>query len=244
MKRSLLAFNSYFLRKDNVIRRLAFLLVASISLLAASTGAQSSIILVANLTNAQETPLNSVVPTLTTLAPRPASFGTATFVLNDAMTAMSFTATVFNIDFNGTQTADTNDNLVAAHIHAGPTAVPGSNASVVWGFFGSPFNDLNAPNPIPPLFDCTPFATGVGGTCAGTWDGTEGNGTTLAAQLPNILSGHSYINFHTQQFGGGEIRGALVVVPEPSSLALLGVGALALFGFGMRRGRSRHATRF
>jgi hypothetical protein len=220
------------------ILRLTIFVATAVSLFVASAGAHASIILGANLTNSQENP--PTTPTLVGGGARPASFGFASFVINDALTAMSFTATIFNIDFTGSQTADVNDNLLNAHIHAGPTAVPGSNAPVVWGFFGSPFNDLNS---LTPPFDCVAFATGVGGTCAGTWDASEGNGTTLTAQLPNILSGHSYINFHTTQFTGGEIRGALVV-PEPSSLALLGVGALALFGFGMRRGRSRHATRF
>jgi hypothetical protein len=94
----------------------------------------------------------------------------------------------------------------------------------VWGFFGAPFND-NAPND----FSFTAFGTGVGGTFSGKWDLTEGNGTTLTAQLPNILSGHSYINFHTTQNGGGEIRGAIQVVPEPGTLWLmLGVGGIAL----------------
>jgi len=53
----------------------------------------------------------------------------------------------------------------------------------------------------------TPTAGGVGGTFSGKWDAPEGNNTTLAAQLPNIRAGHAYINFHTTQFGGGEIRG-------------------------------------
>src|SRR5882762_6194235 len=83
----------------------------------------ASTILSANLTNAQENP--PTVPTLTGGGgPRPASFGTATFTLNDAQTAMTFTATIFNIDFTGSQTADTNDNLLAAHIHASPTVTP------------------------------------------------------------------------------------------------------------------------
>jgi hypothetical protein len=34
---------------------------------------------------------------------------------------MTFSPTVFNIDFTGRQTMDTNDNLIATHIHAGPT---------------------------------------------------------------------------------------------------------------------------
>src|SRR2546421_6351212 len=48
------------------------------------------------------------------------------------------------------------------------------------------------------------FSTGVGGAFRGKWDAPEGNGTTLAAQLTNLRTGHAYINFHTTQFGGGE----------------------------------------
>lgn len=133
-----------------------------LSLLAASAATQAQTTLTANLTNAQENP--PTTPTTSTGAPRPASFGTATFTINAAMTSMTFSATVNNIDFTGSQTADTFDNLVAAHIHAGPTAVPGQNAPVVWGFFGSPFNDNN-PNDM----TISPFATGVGGTVSGKW---------------------------------------------------------------------------
>jgi hypothetical protein len=217
--------------------RMSILIAAAMSMLIASAGASATIILTANLTNAQENP--PTVPTLFgVLTPRPASFGTANFFLNDAQTALTFTATIFNIDVTGSQTADPNDNLVAAHIHASATVTPTTNAGVVWGFFGAPFNDNN-----PNDFVFTPFATGVGGTFSGKWDAPEGNGTTLALQLANILSGHSYINFHTIQFGGGEIRGAILVVPEPSTLALLGIAALTLFGFGTRRGSARKAKR-
>jgi hypothetical protein len=78
----------------------------------------------------------------------------------------------------------------------------------------------------------------VGFTISGKWDAPEGNGTTLAAQLPNILSGHSYINFHTNQFTGGEIRGNIAVIPEPSTMALLGLGCAAVALLGRRRARS------
>jgi len=115
---------------------------------------------------------------------------------------MTFTATINNLDFTGSQTSDTNDNLVAAHIHAGPTVSPTVNGPVVWGFFGTPFNDNN-PNDVVN----TPFASGVGGTISGKWDAPEGNGTTFAAQLSNLKEGRAYINFHTVQFPGGEIRG-------------------------------------
>ena len=85
-----------------------------------STGipAHAITLLFADLTNGQEVPPTH--PSTTTGGLRPMSFGTATFALNDARTAMTFSSTIFNIDFTGRQTLDTNDNLTVAHIHAGP----------------------------------------------------------------------------------------------------------------------------
>ena len=188
------------------------------ALISVATSAAAEIHFTANLTNDQEP--GSVVPTLTTGALRPLSFGTASFVLNDAQTALSFNATIFNIDVTGTQTPDVNDNLTAAHIHAGPNVPPAANP-VVWGFFGAPFNNNNPADGV-----MTPFASGVGGTFSGTWDLPEGNGTTLATQLPNIFAGRSYINFHTTQFGGGEIRGAILPVPDSGATFVLLAGAV------------------
>jgi uncharacterized protein (TIGR03118 family) len=153
-----------------------------------------------NLTNSQEVP--PVNPTTTGGATRPNSYGTAHFVFNAGSTAMTQTATINNIDFTGSQTADNNDNLTNAHIHAGPSVQPGVNGPVVWGFIGTPFNDNNPNDAV-----VTPFGSGVGANVSAKWDAPEGNGTTLAAQLDNIRNGRAYINFHTVQFGGGEIRG-------------------------------------
>src|SRR5687767_5117756 len=162
------------------MRRLSILVATAVSLFVATTGAQAVTLLTADLTNAQENP-PAIPTTLTNGEPRPASFGTANFVLNDAQTALTFTATINNIDVTGSQTVDINDNLVAAHIHASATVTPTTNAGVVWGFFGAPFNDNN-----PNDFVFTPFATGVGGSFSGKWDLPEGNDTTLDAQLANI----------------------------------------------------------
>jgi len=45
--------------------------------------------------------------------------------------------------------------------------------------------------------------------------------------IADLLAGHTYWNIHDSIYPGGEIRGQLVpvVVPEPTSLALLGLGA-------------------
>src|SRR4030095_4534485 len=155
---------------------------------------------IVNVTQSPENPPTN--PTTTGGGRRPASYGTATFNMDAAQTQMTFTATINNIDVTGSQTADTNDNLTAAHIHAGPSVVPGVNGGVVWGFFGAPQNDTTPNDRV-----VTPFVSGVGGTFSGKWDPPEGNGTTFAAQLANLKGGHAYINFHTTQFGGGEIRG-------------------------------------
>jgi len=191
--------------------RLRILFLISTVMLA-SQAAYADVILFANLTHAQETVQGPFL--MSTGAPRPESFGAATFVLNDAMTAMSMTATIFNIDVTGAQTGDINDNLAAAHIHA--AAPPGTNAGVRWGFFGAPDNDNN-----PDDLAVAPFVNDVGGVFTSVWNLAEGNGgTTLAEQLPSILAGLSYINFHTVQFPGGEIRGQIQVVPEPASVLL------------------------
>jgi len=205
--------------------RYVALLIPLASLTWSTPAAADPIQLVAVLTNSQENP--PTTPTTSTGAPRPASFGNAFFTLNDAMTSLVFTAVIFNIDFTGTQTPDTFDNLTNAHIHASDTVTPTTNAGVVWGFIGMPFNDNN-PNDVV----VTPFTAGVGGMVSGKWDAPEGNNTTLLAQLPNILNNRAYINFHTVQFQGGEIRGGIVAelapVPEPSTMLLVGFGVAGL----------------
>ena len=53
-------------------------------------------------------------------------------------------------------------------------------------------------------------------------------------QEADLLNGKWYINLHTANNGGGEIRGFLVPVPEPSVVVLGALGASALL-FRLRR---------
>jgi uncharacterized protein (TIGR03118 family) len=193
-------FNDFITRPEFVSKYPATLTNADyVDNLLASAGLSPSNFVV-NLTNSQENPATN--PTTTTGARRPASYGTATFKINAAQDAMTFTATINNLDFTGSQTSDTNDNLTNAHIHAAASVTPTTNGPVVWGFIGAPFNDNTPDDHV-----VTPFVGAVGGTASGKWDAPEGNGTTFAAQLANLKEGRAYINFHSTQFGGGEIRG-------------------------------------
>jgi hypothetical protein len=62
------------------------------------------------------------------------------------------------------------------------------------------------------------YVTANGGTPAGA----------ESALATAIAGGQAYWNIHSSSFGGGEIRGFLVPVPEPSALALFGLGAGAI----------------
>jgi len=52
-----------------------------------------------------------------------------------------------------------------------------------------------------------------------------GSAPITATFAANMLAGLTYINIHTTQFPGGEIRGQ--VVPTPGALSLLGIAGLA-----------------
>ncbi len=86
-----------------------------------------------------------------------------------------------------------------AHVH-GP-ALPGANAPVVHPF--------------------TVTGLGTSGSFSATF-------TYTAAELADLQSGKEYANIHTANFPGGEIRGQILPVPEPATLALFGLGASAL----------------
>lgn len=95
----------------------------------------------------------------------------------------------------------------AMHIH-GPASFT-QNASVVLGLKGLPG-----------------FSSSANG--GGFTGSVNLNATNEASLLANLL----YINVHTTANAGGEIRGNITAVPEPTSLCLLGLTAA---GFSYRR---------
>ena len=119
--------------------------------------------------------------------------------------------------------------------------------------------DANTGDTTGPVATTTPtFAGFPAGVMFGSYDATfnmllatsyragwitDSGGTTAlaeAALFGGIIDGRAYLNIHTTQFPGGEIRGFLqpAAIPEPASLLLLGSGLAAA---AVRRRRQRRS---
>jgi hypothetical protein len=133
-----------------------------------------------------------------------------------------------NVTFSGLTTPTT-----ASHIHA-TTAMPGTGTAGV--------------ATTTPTFPNFPLGVTSGGydmtldlTMSSSWNApfitangmtTAGAEAALAAALAN---GTSYLNIHTTAVPGGEIRGFLTLIPEPSSIVMLGTGVLGVIACGVAR---------
>lgn len=133
-----------------------------------------------------------------------------------------------DLTFSGLQGTTT-----ASHIHA-PTAVAGTGtagvATTTPYFAGFPIGVTSGS-----------FVTTLDLTSASSYNAsyvTANGGTPATAEAALALamaSDKAYLNIHSSVYGGGEIRGFLVAVPEPSGAALLGFGGVILAWAARRR---------
>lgn len=136
------------------------------------------------------------------------AFGSIIVVLDDVANTL-----LVNETFSGLSAP-----AAAAHIHCCQPA--GVNAGVVLGFS-----------------QASGFPVGfTSGTYLNKFDlAVSLAGISVANFIAGLNAGTAYANIHNATFPGGEIRGQLMKVPEPATLALFGLGALGLGFFRRKR---------
>ncbi len=176
-------------------------LIAGIVLFSAVTASATSFTYQANLNGASESPPTGSPGT-----------GIALVTFDDVADTLRVT-----VNFSGLTAGTT-----AAHIHCCTTSIGTGNVGVATQtptFAGFPLGVTSGA--YDQFFDTTltstynsAFVTAQGGTAL----------SAEAALATGLAADQAYFNIHTTAFPGGEIRGFLQPVPEPSTMALIAAG--------------------
>lgn len=152
-------------------------------------------------------------------------YGVATVIIDDVALTMSLSIPFF--DLEGMSTAShihccTTDPLTgAAGVATATPTFPGFPSGVHSGLYEQTFSLADAAT-----YNAA-FITANGGTVD----------SARASLLTGLTSNEAYLNVHSSEYPGGEIRGFLVAapVPEPATYGMLAMGLAALGFIGRRR---------
>lgn len=139
------------------------------------------------------------------------AFGSMTGVLTGDFGMNNFVLQ-YEIDYADLSSPIAPVAVTGAHVHVAPL---GSNGGIVH------------------LLDTNVVGT-TSGTIVGDWRFDDAVNPLTEALVQEVIAGNTYVNLHTDNFGGGEIRGQ-IFVPEPGTILLVGLG---LFGLGARARKS------
>lgn len=131
-------------------------------------------------------------------------FGGAVMIYNPATNQMSLRLSIFNF----------NNTFTNSHIHEGPAGVNGGVVVTLGNLTAASYSTAN-------------------GYIAGSFDQAYLNPPPAVAADPiKLLTGGAYLNFHSNAFTGGELRGQVLMSTETASSRYLNLSVRGFVGTG------------